>query len=176
MQYNSNSDTIAKYLRRWRLQAYFPFAVFAILGFLYGGNIYHEKGAASMWTYLIAFAVLGTIIVRPLFRILASSNILIDSIDLSNENISFSTHEFRVLGGLIHARALHIRATKDEITVRPGLKKNDSVNKYLLSTYRLTVAGKGYLLAEGLFDDFDSLKSELETFIGHPITSIASMG
>ena len=171
MQYNSNPGIVAKYLRSWKLQAYFPFAVLAVLGFLYGGNIYHEKGAGSMWSYLIIFAVLSAIILRPLFRIIGSSNILIDSIDFSGENVSFSTHEFKMFGGLVNDRPLHIRAAKDEITITPGLKNSDSLNKYLQSTYRLTVDGKRYLLAEGLFDDFDSLKTELETFIGQSITS-----
>ena len=172
MQYNSNSDTVAKYLRRWGLRVYFPFAAFAVLGFLYGGNIYHEKGAAGMWSYLIPFTVLSTIIIWPLLtKLIASSNTLIISIDLSNENVSFSTHESRMFGGIVHKDALHVRATKDEITIRPSLKKPDPLNKYLQSTYRLSVDGKGYLLAEGLFDDFDSLKTELETFIGQPIAS-----
>lgn len=171
MQYNSNTDAVATYLRKWKLRAYFPFAAVFLVLFLYGGNIYHEKGAGSMWTFLIISIVLIGIIFRPIFKVIASSNNLIDSIDLFNENISFSTHEFRMFGGLVRKRPLHIRATKDEITIRPSLKKTDSVNKYLLSTYRLTVDGKGYLLAEGLFDDFDSLKTELETFIGQPIAS-----
>ena len=76
-----------------------------------------------------------------------------------------------MFGGIVHKDALHVRATKDEITIRPSLKKPDPLNKYLQSTYRLSVDGKGYLLAEGLFDDFDSLKTELETFIGQPIAS-----
>ncbi len=135
--------------------------IFFILKGLVNYHKYNDSIPIIIFSIVILFTIL--MFIRPVKNDCNLINRMINEIEINDNEIDFQTFPIAMFFNLINKESMYVKAERNNIRFKLSDGTYSFNKKYTKNIYLLIYAGDEYLVPENFYENFELLKSKLES-------------